>query len=58
MSWAADGQDRNGLQLEKNDNASLLGKLGLRLILSSKLLLIFSIFLLVFHKHFMYDRGI
>ena len=63
MFWAADGQDGNGLHLEKmrlifSSLSPRLGKLAKILImvcfLSENSL---DIFLLVFYKYFVYDKG-
>ena len=64
MSWAADGQDRNGLQLEKIGHffkfiALCLGKLAKTIIMVYFISKMISLdLLLVFYKYFMYNKGI
>ena len=64
MSWAADGQDGNGLHLEKmrlnfKFNSFCLGKCA-----KTQIMVFFlfekslDLFLFVFCKHFVYDKGI
>ena len=64
MSWAVDGQDGNGLHLEKKKANFFqvyrfcLKKLGKTVIMVDSLSKnSLNVFLLMFYKHFMYDIG-
>ena len=64
LSWAADGQDGNGLQLEKKWANFFkfvvwcLGKLAkTQIMVDFPLKYSFDIFLLVFYTYFVYDKG-
>ena len=61
MSWAADGQDGNGLHLEKMRLIFQVYRFGkntkTQILVYFLLENLLDIFLFVLYKHFVYDKG-